>query len=432
MKNRSVVVIALILILLLPLVAPAFIGGGVESLTLQTLKAMISGDYERVLQVQQTTFERGWFKSRSRIELTIDGLEEVAGTPIAVILEMDISHGPFLSTSDGLKLGLAHAVIEPRLEGIKAEGLTTFGNLQSKNPLISLLATIDGAVEINVEAEKLQADSNLGQLTIAGLRGSSRVVEDQSAEAALALDYLAITTTNGSIDITVQDLKFSGSEFEISQAISSGDSHFSIASLISSAPLPMAINSLVASHSLANARNAQDALELSQVFSIEDLDWDLPVQSLQWRFQLGNLSRELIANYMQLIQNPQQSGIQLATAGQSLLIELLGENLVFDNSLDMQAFGGDHSLQVNLAWPGVNGLNSLEPQLALQTIQVQLTLDANYSALMNSPFAQTVIDYQRPGFLMIDNGRVKSNIRLTDGVLDINGQLTPLEQFVNL
>ena len=433
MKKRSVVVI--VLIFLLPLVAPAFIGGGVESLTLQTVKTLISDDYERVFQVHQSTFERGWFNSRSRIELTIDGLEEVAGTPIAVILEMDISHGPFLPTSDGLKLGLAYAVIEPTFEGTGAEGLTTFSKLQSNNALISLLATIDGEVEINVEAEKMQTDSNLGQLTIEGLRGSSRIVEGESAEAAFALDYLAIATTNGSIDIMVQDLEFSGSEFEMSQAISTGESHFSIASLVSSAPLPMTINSLVASHSLANARNAQDALELSQVFSIEDLDWDLPVKSLQWRFQFGNLSRELVANYMQLIQNSQQSGIQLAAAGQSLLIELLGENLVFDNSLDMQAFGGDHSLQVNLSWPGVTGvntLNTLEPQLALQMIQVQLTLDANYSALMSSPFAQTVIDYERPGFLLIDNGRVKSNIRLTDGVLDINGQLTPLEQFVNL
>jgi hypothetical protein len=441
MKKRLTAIIALILAALLA--APVFIGGRIESTTLQTLRAMVPGDAKRILTIRQTGFQRGWFSSRGKVEIAIAGLAELADIPATLVLDLDISHGPLLPAPDGLKLGLAYAVIEPELGGTQTAGPASGENIDPNALPITLFAAFDGAVELSVEVDNFQAGNEQLQLIVRDLRGTSRIGANQSADAALELDSLALSATDGSVDVAIQNMRFSGSEFDTAQAIATGQSSISIDRIISAAPLPVTMHSLVADYSLAHDPDASGYLKLSQQFGIEGMDWDLPVSALQWQFQLSNLNPELLANYLLLLQQsqqragtaPEQAAEQVTAIGQDLLLGLIGESLSFDNAFDIDAFAGNHSMQINIAWPGLPGvtdLQSLDLQEALQTVQIRLTLDADHAALMNSPFAQTVIDYERPGFLFIDNGRVRSTIQLANGVLNINGQLTPLEQFIKL
>ncbi len=441
MKKRLTAIIALILAALLA--APVFIGGRIESTTLQTLRAMVPGDAKRILTIRQTGFQRGWFSSRGKVEIAIAGLAELADIPATLVLDLDISHGPLLPAPDGLKLGLAYAVIEPELGGTQTAGPASGENIDPNALPITLFAAFDGAVELSVEVDNFQAGNEQLQLIVRDLRGTSRIGANQSADAALELDSLALSATDGSVDVTIQNMRFSGSEFDTAQAIATGQSSISIDRIISAAPLPVTMHSLVADYSLAHDPDASGYLKLSQQFGIEGMDWDLPVSALQWQFQLSNLNPELLANYLLLLQQsqqragtaPEQAAEQVTAIGQDLLLGLIGESLSFDNAFDIDALAGNHSMQINIAWPGLPGvtdLQSLDLQEALQTVQIRLTLDADHAALMNSPFAQTVIDYERPGFLFIDNGRVRSTIQLANGVLNINGQLTPLEQFIKL
>ena len=238
-------------------------------------------------------------------------------------------------------------------------------------------------------------------------------------------------------------MSFSGAESDVTRPISPGRSSFSVTQASSTAPLPMALNTMKADYQLRQDPGAPGFLSFVQQFEIEQLIWDVPVTSLQWQFELSHLNRELLESYAQLMQESQQAaGIdpstasaQLSSLGQEFILGLVRENFSFDNQLELTAFEGDHNLQLNIEWPGIPGISDfqmLDIQELLHTVRITLALDADHAALMSSPFAQTVIDYERPGFLTVGNGRVTSTIQLADGMLDINGEITPLEQFINL
>jgi len=440
---KKSLVAALVVVVVILLIMPNFVGGGIQSATVQTLLTMIPDEASQVLDIRQTEFQRGWFNSYAKIEITLDELEQLTGESAALILDMDIRHGPLLFTPAGVRLGLAYADIDPSISGIRAEDIEAAGEIEADTPQASMFAGFDNTVELGFNLDNLQARNPEARLEVEGLRGSSQILADLSNNASLDLNFLSFIIENGSFNLSIQNMRFSGSESDITRPISPGQSSFTIKRISSTAPLPLAINTVTADYQLSQDPAASDYLNLSQQFQIDELDWDLPVNSLQWQFELSHLSRELVDNYLQLIQqsqqtagaNPGQISAQMTTLGQDLLLGLISERFAFNNTFEINAFDGDHSLQLNIDWPGLSGLadfQSLDPQQLLQTVQIRLTLDADQAALMNSPFAQTVIDYERPGFLIIDNGRVLSTIQLADGILDINGELTPLEQFINL
>ena len=104
-----------------------------------------------------------------------------------------------------------------------------------------------------------------------------------------------------------------------------------------------------------------------------------------------------------------------------------------DLEVQLGAFEGNHRLTLDINWLGLPDLASIEafqPGAALNAVEIYLTFDGDQAALMNSPFAQTVIDYQ--AMLEVDGGRVKAFVSLANGELNINGDILPLEQFVNL
>ena len=441
MKKSLVAIVVIVVVILL--IIPNIVGGGIQSATVQTLLAMVPDEANRVLNIRQTEFQRGWFGSYAQIEFTVDELEELTGAPVSLTMDMDISHGPLLFTPKGIRLGLAHADIDPSFMGFSAEELEPETEIETDAPQVNMFAGFDNTVELDFTLDNFQIRNTEALLEVNGLRGTSQILADQSGEGTLELDALTFAIENGSFDLSIQNLLLNGSESDITQPISTGQSSFTIERVNSSAPLPLTVNALTADYQLQQESAAPDYLNLTQQFGIDELDWDMPISSLRWQFQLSHLSRELLNSYLLLIQesqqatgaNPAQATTQLTALGQDLVLGLIRENFAFDNTFEVNAFDGDHNLQLNIDWPGLPDLadfQSLDPQAMLQTVQIRLSLDADQAALMASPFAQTVVDYERPGFLIIDNGRVLSTIQLTDGVLDINGELTPLEQFINL
>lgn len=438
------ILIALIIIPVIALLAvPNLVGGGIQSATVDTLLTMIPDEASQVLDIRQTAFQRGWFSSDAQIEITIDELEELTGERVALMLDMDISHGPLLFTPQGIRLGLAYADIVPGISGIRPEDIEPNGEIQSSTPQAGMFAGFDSSVELHFDLENLSASNPEARLEISGLRGSSQILANLSSNASADLDSLIFAIENGVFDLTLDNAAFSGSEADITQPISTGQSSFVIDRVNSSAPIPLSLGGLTATYALSQNPADTSFLELTQQFRIEELDWDLPVNSLQWQFELSHLNRELLESYLALVQQTQQGAgtdpaeatARISALGQDLALDLIRDSFGFDNTIEINAFNGDHSLSLNIDWPGMAGVTdfqSLDIQQLLRTVRVQINLDADQSALMSSPFAQTVIDYERPGFLFIENGRVLSTIRLADGTLDINGQLTPLEQFINL
>ncbi|MEZ5492258.1 MAG: DUF945 family protein [Gammaproteobacteria bacterium] len=439
MKRKLLIIIAILTVALL--VIPNFVGGGIQSATVDSLLERMSAETRAALDIEQTQFERGWFSSQARIEVRLDELDELAGEPVTVLLDLDIRHGPLLFTPQGLRLGTAYAYIAPSVNGLAMENLAPDAAVETLESLLYLYAGFDSTLELGINVDQLVASSPEFRFSVADIRGTSLILPDLSSAAEAEFTTTTLTATNGQFDLAMQNLLASGSRSDVSRPVSLGESTIFISQLSSSAPLPLTLHSLRADYRLSDSPGKTTTMDFSQNFSVGSIDWDMPITSFDWQLQVSQLSRQLLESYLQLAQeasqaptdDPAQSGASLNYLSQGFILGLAREAFQLDNTLQLGAFDGTHSLTLDINWPGLPDLASIEafdPGAALNAVAITLTFDGDQAALMNSPFAQTVIDYQ--AMLEVDAGRVKAFVSLANGELNINGDILPLEQFVNL
>jgi len=103
--------------------------------------------------------------------------------------------------------------------------------------------------------------------------------------------------------------------------------------------------------------------------------------------------------------------------------------LHFDAITGFTAFAGDHWLETRASWPASTSRQGW--QSVLRAMQMRLSIDANATALLQSPAADALRVYQQQGWAHIANGRARSTIQLQDERLDINGTVMPIGLFLD-
>ena len=91
---------------------PKIIGLGIHDLTINNLVALIPPQANSQITIEETSFDNGWFSSTATINATYTPIGMEA---IAVDFDFSIKHGPFVSTNNGLRLGIAYAEIKPKI-----------------------------------------------------------------------------------------------------------------------------------------------------------------------------------------------------------------------------------------------------------------------------------------------------------------------------
>lgn len=92
--------------------------------------------------------------------------------------------------------------------------------------------------------------------------------------------------------------------------------------------------------------------------------------------------------------------------------------------LGLPAFDGDHTLQVRADWPARDTIAGWR-QLS-ETLRLDLSIDADAPALLNSPAEEAVRIYEQQGWIRYSQGRALTYISINEGWVDINGQVFPL------
>ena len=113
---------------------------------------------------------------------------------------------------------------------------------------------------------------------------------------------------------------------------------------------------------------------------------------------------------------------------------LLAQNsLVFNNLVAANLYEGDHEADIKVRWQGLPDLQTLEgieiPQV-LAALEVEINVSLDVEAVMRSPAAEMVDPYVQQGYFVIDNGRLLFNASLANNELTVNGEATPLDQFL--
>jgi hypothetical protein len=133
--------------------------------------------------------------------------------------------------------------------------------------------------------------------------------------------------------------------------------------------------------------------------------------------------------------NSGAASAQLPKLGSDFLVILAGETFEVNNLLEANAYGGNHSLDLQVSWQGIPGLTgnySINFADVFNALTVDLIVDADDLALSQSPIGPMVAEYKNQGLLSSTNGRVILNGSLKDGQLIINDESFPIDQFIAL
>jgi uncharacterized protein YdgA (DUF945 family) len=421
------------------LITPRVIGNSVEALTVESLLEMVPPEIGVLLTIPPPAVQTGWFSSQAEIEISFEPLDALTGRPVKVLLDMDIKHGPLLFTPNGVRFGLAYADITPTLSGMSVADIDPTLDFNDFKTQISMLAGFNNSLEMGIGLDEIQASDPNVAMALRGLQGSFLVNPDQSASSRFDMKTFSVTRPLEGYDVLVSDLQITAYQQSIAQVVSPGDVNLHIPSVSSTAPIPFSIENTDLSYQIEYSDTQQSLLNLTQSVSIDSMNWDIPLRSFSWTFSLNDINQTLIENYASLIEQAQLSGAsdplvvntQLESLSMEFLLALLQEKLSLASAININAFEGDHALEVQLQWQGLAGLtdfNSLDINEAIRALDVSVALDADDIAINNSGFGSLLDQYKAEGLLVVNNGRVTMNATLNQEELTINGDVVPVDQ----
>lgn len=442
-QSKKPVIIVTIVLLLVLLITPKIVGRSVESVTVDTLLNMIPTEAGALLDITPGDFQSGWFTSTAQIEIGYQPLEDLTGVPVSLSLNLVIKHGPLLFTNNGIRLGLAYADITPVLLGFEIEELGQDIDFSELNLDFYILARFNNSLELGFDLAEFSASLPTAALRLEGVTGMMTLASDQSSIVNLNSRQILFNNTDGSFDVDISAIAFDSSRADVGQTISPGTASFSIPQLSSSAPLPMTIDGITADYTLDYSDASQDRIDVSQLFSVNNLEWDIPFNSLQLSTEFNQVNRHIFEQYFSFIEevqnldlnNPGAVNSQVTAMSGEFSLLLARESFEFINQLKTHAYGGDHRLNLQVNWQGIPGLASvsdIEISEVINALDVTLTFDGDDVALSQSPLGPALEEYKNQGLLSSENGRLILNGRLTNGQLVVNDEVFPLDQLFDL
>ncbi len=439
MQARSVKITlaALIVIALTLVVSPKIIGSSIERATIDNLIALIPPESASQLEIRRNEFDNGWFSSSAIIEVIYTPL----GTDsVSLLMDFTIDHGPLLQTTDGLRIGLAFANIQPSLRNELFDLAIADFPFPLPDVSLNLFARFNQSLRLGMNITALDYAGSDGEVKFEGLSASFNVNQDQSANFSLDMGELSATENSANSNIAISGVSLHSVTEQMNDILADSNAELSIPSIGSTAPLPFTVSDILIEYGLRSSATSSENIEAYQNISVADIDGDLPIRSLTWNSEVKQLDGELIRNYYQLLSdlqkemnsNPNAVTAELSELGQELLLLSLQNTLELNNFLRANAFDGEHSADLRVQWAGLADLNNvaeLDLNAALAALTLVLDVSLDLEAILRSPLAEMVDPYVQQGYLTVNNGRLLIQASLEDSVLRVNGDELPLDQF---
>lgn len=432
----AIIVLALIVLLLMP----GVIGKSIQSLSIDTMLANIPEELDEVMDITQSEVESGWFRSQTRLTVNIRYREELTTDPMTLLLDLDIRHGPLFLTGNGIRLGWAYSDITPDIVGVDLSVLNELATVNTSESDLYMIAGFLQTLEFGGELGNISISDGVSTVQMSTSTGSLLIRADQSASASVTTGEISIANLSDGSFLNVSSTEFSSNRANIQDRASVGDAALWIPEISSNAPVAFSIQDILAEFRADYADTSGTRLDFEQLLTIRAMEWDYPVTTLTSEFFLSGISRSLIDQYLQLTEDMQQLAISDPTAVNARLSAATGEmlGLLVSDSFsltylfEVNAWDGDHLVDLRVNWaglPGTTNISNVDPVIALEALELTLEVDADESALLLSPLGQMSEAYINQGVLVPENGRIRLTGRISDGQLNINDEILPLDQF---
>ncbi len=420
-----------IVVLALLVITPMLLGLVIDDDSTQARLRQMTGQTTLTLDTRS-----GWFSSIGTMQ--IDG-PVIAGAkyPQARIdADLEVIHGPLLWTDEGLHFGLAWVTVRPVLQGMPENTLIQSLLREDTNSRIHLLAKFDGSLhgqlhndafsyaltEQRFDFSQLRVDLDIARNGNAQLMASSAKIDLHNPLAIISLDQT---------DIVLQTASLERSPLPGSLAVNIGQLQMNNEQRLTL----RGISIDYVAREERNAENGPPSLYLQQQLQIEAIASDTPLTALHIETELKGIDMEIITAYFNAVSDIALASGTNTPSQEEVFVTMMQSTFEQSSRAQFDAWGGAHSAELDLRWPGEPSLRSLSDLyigLYLQKLDAELTISADAAALASSPFAAMVRNYSAQGILPQNNGKIEITASLQGGNLNLNGQSIDLQPFLTL
>lgn len=433
---RISLVVAVLAVLALALM-PKVIGASIERATIDNLIALIPPEAQSQFEIRRDEFSNGWFSSSTTIELIYTPIGTDA---IALTMDFDIDHGPLLQTEDGLSIGLAYAVIQPSIRNDLFDIAIAEVSFPLPDITLTLLARFDQSLWLNMNVSALSYSDTAGEFNFEGLDANVDVAADQSARFSVQMGEVSVTENAANSNVLIAGMTLASSTALMNDILAESRATISIPSISSTLPLPFSVSDIGVGYGLQASTTEENFSEIYQTIRIASIESEIPVSSFSWLSEIKQVNNELLRDYYRLLselQNEMNSDAEVVSAdftelGQELYLLVLQNPLELNNRIEANSYDGDHTADLRVLWVGLDTLNNaaeLDINEAIAALNMTLEISLDLEAILRSPLAGVVDPYAQQGYLTVANGRVLVEASLQGGVLRVNGDELPLDQF---
>ncbi|MGJ8690393.1 MAG: DUF945 family protein [Gammaproteobacteria bacterium] len=378
----------------------------------------------------------GWFSSIGNVQIEAPVIAGAQYPEARIDADLEVMHGPLLFTEDGLRIGLAWVTILPVLQGMPD---TTF--LQTllgaeTNSRIHLLANFDGSLHGQLHNDAFSYALVEQRFDFTDLRVDVDIARNSQAQLTASSANIDIHNPLSIISFEQADIELHTSSLERSPL--PGSLAVDIAQLQINTEQRLTMRGIsidYVAREEPSAENGPPSLFLQQQLQVQEIESGTPLTALNIETKLEGIDMDIVAQYMGVISNIAVASGPNNPTQDDVLVRMMRSAFTQRSSAVFEAWGGEHSAEIDLQWPGEPSLRSIDDVyigLLLQKLDAQLNVSADAAALGTSPFAAMVRNYTAQGVLPQNNGNIEITASLQGGSLNLNGQSINLQPFLNL
>ena len=439
MINRilQVLLVLSIALVLIFVVTPKIIGLGIRDAT-PSLINLVPPESQGQVSVTNTQFDIGWFRTAATID--IDFTSPGLGESLGIRLNFDIQHGPLFLTDEGPRIGLVYANIDPRFSSSELTQALTQIPFELPSVEITLFAGLDQSLRVDLDVAPVNHNQNGINFIFTGIDGDLTANADNSASLNVSVGNIIMHNSNSQFSFNLAGIEIESNTAQMNGLLAPGAIFLSIPAISSTRPFSFNLTNL-SSNSRMQVSTIPQAIDIFQNIRVENIESELPVQSLNWTMELNEVQNEVFRSYYEILgtiqsqisSNNLNAAMAEATAfGGDMALLLVQNSMVLNNIIEANVYGGDHSIDLSIDWAGIpNRIDLNEPQFEeiAVALAIQLKISLDQQATMSSQFAELVGPYMKQGYLLAENGRILFSASLQNGELTVNGEETPFDQF---
>ena len=383
--------------------------------------------------LKNSAFEQHWFGATAKNTLVIP-LVDAAVPNIELTIVEDISFGPLLFSSSGITLGYARSIvtIEVNEDFVNPE----VAQIIKDNVAIQVIYTLSQNVIANIEVQKIEARLDNEQVIIEPLTASYAFVDGKHISANL--HWLGAKLSDNKVIFTLGEMRLDSEQTLIdgiaynSNALFKGKFTTQLSQLNVVDKLGVPLYSMKELSLLAESKVDKDLMTVNFGYHVDELiSGKQAYNNANFSMELNNLKIDILQQVIVLFNDAQTHSLQLISPEYSsrflaLLDKLLVHEPVFKLSdFSVETASGKIAANLNLSIDKV----TFDPSNTSSLITA-LKLDAKghaptefFQQLDLTPFVDM---YVQQGYLLKSEEDVNFTVNLSEGVLEVNGNPTPL------